>query len=140
MTWTNILALLKLTPSKLNIALLLLGISGMIWSYKQGQAKIDELQTEMRTMQRENKIEKDSLYKSAQIAEALCNERVLDGQKELINRLDVLNADLRNELGRRSVADNKRKEAATYNGTIIKSTTKKLERLKNGLEIKATEN
>ena len=134
MNLTTMWSLLKLSPSKLNIALLLLGITGMLWSYKQGQSKIDELQAEMRVMQREFKNERDSLYRSSQVAEALCNQRVLDGQTALINRLDALNDDLNEQLGRKTSADARRLEQANRNAKLAKNNTSKLTKLNESIE------
>lgn len=107
----------------------------MLAAYNRGENRITELEKEIRIIQREAKVEKDSLYKVAQINEALCNQRVLDGQRELISRLDLLNADLNEQLGRKTNADQKRMQQANVNANVARKNTSKLKRLNENLEI-----
>jgi len=121
-------------PRSLNVALFCLGIAGMVWAYNKGQDRIGELEADMKLMQKEFRHEKDSLFRVSQVAEALCNERVLDGQRELINRLDALNGDLNEQLGRKSSADEKRMQQANVNATVAKKNTVKLRKLNEAIE------
>lgn len=126
MDWNLIKELLKLHPAKLNIALLLLGVVGMLWAYNKGQDRINELQVEMRNMSRENRIEKDSILRVSQINEAKCTERLLDGQKSLIARIDLLNQELNDKLEKRDEADDRRFKQATANKNKAIKNTKNL--------------
>lgn len=127
--------LTTLSPRALNIALFCLGITGMLAAYNRGENRITELEKEIRIIQREARIEKDSLFKISQINEALCNQRVLDGQRELISRLDILNQDLNEQLGRKTNADQKRMQQANVNANVARKNTSKLKRLNENLEI-----
>ena len=127
--------LTTLSPRALNIALFCLGIFGVIIAYNRGETRITELEKEIRVIQREAKVEKDSLYKVAQVNEALCNQRVLDGQRELISRLDILNQDLNEQLGRKTNADQQRMQQATVNRKAAVRNTIKLRKINETFEI-----
>lgn len=133
MNWDLLNRLLKLSPSKLNIALLILGIMGVLVAYKAGQQEISDLKIDMKEMRREYQHKNDSIIQVSQLNEAKCTERLLNGQKDLINRIDLLNQELNKKLERRDLADDRRLKQANSNVATARKNTKKLSEISNGI-------